>query len=255
MSENREHPEDSRSQAPQDRQEDCVEASGGVNASRRRFTRAALTSAPVLYALAHRPALGAGACHSPSGYHSVNTSGPDQSYTCDGGTPEYWRVHPGEWPSPYEPGTCADDSDQLTAAQQTDDGVSNLDDSSGGQLLGGASVNGMADGGCMEYMDDGTPFFSVFEFQPHFAVDDPESLTLMQVLWLEGSEDPNGLGRHLAASLLNVARGWAPPLNESLLQKMWSDGATGNGFVHTGGEDGWGPQEIVEYLQSTMYRD
>lgn len=68
----------------------------GVDLSRRKFGKVGLVSAPVIMALASKPVLG-NQC-SLSGMLSTTFSGPDESKTCGGLTPGFWKCHPDYWP-------------------------------------------------------------------------------------------------------------------------------------------------------------
>lgn len=164
---------------------------GPAAPDRRRLLKGALGTAPLVLSLKARPVLGSGGC-TVSGLLSGNLSGPAPS--CEGCTPGYWKTHRGSWPAPYEPGTCGSGKGK-------------------GMGMGmGAGCN--APGG----WSGGTRFADVFGMAglAHFALSadtvdaiggDVSMLTLMQVLWLGGDEDPYRLGAHAVAALLNAAHG------------------------------------------------
>ncbi len=155
----------------------------GPEPGRRRLLKGALGTAPLVLSLKARPALGAAQC-TISGLLSGNLSGPQA--TCEGCTPGYWKNHPDSWPAPYDPGTCTPSA-----------GVSCNDpgDWSGGSRFG--DVFGTA----------GLSHFSLSPATLAAIGGNIHNLTLMQVLWLTGSEDPFRLGAHAVAALLNAAHG------------------------------------------------
>lgn len=76
--------------------------------------------------------------------------------------------------------------------------------------------------------------------------------TLKQVLNTTGNANYAALGRHLAASYLNLKiAGWIPPtvFTQSDLVEMWN-GRTGS-YEPTAGVT-WGAGQIVNYLKTTM---
>lgn len=76
--------------------------------------------------------------------------------------------------------------------------------------------------------------------------------TLKQVLNTIGNANSAALGRHLAASYLNLKiAGWIPPtvFTQSDLVEMWN-GRTGS-YEPTAGVT-WGAGQIVDYLKTTM---
>jgi hypothetical protein len=101
-----------------------------------------------------------------SGMASGNLSTPGGTI-CAGCTPGYWLNHPMNWPSDYKPGTCLE-------CQSTGSGNK-----------------------CNAWDDDGTPF--------PFPSTTYAGKTMMQVLAMEGNEDPFQLGSHAIAALLNAA--------------------------------------------------
>ena len=84
-----------------------LDASKSIKKGRRHFLIGAAKTAPVILTVAGRPALGA-QCF-PSGFASGNLSKPDEPMSCGGLSPGYWKNHitSGDWPYPYQPGTCA----------------------------------------------------------------------------------------------------------------------------------------------------
>jgi hypothetical protein len=91
-----------------------------------------------------------------------------------------------------------------------------------------------------------------------------QSLTLMQVLWLNNKSyspkiiDPDNLGAHIVASLLNAQSGKTPStiLSASAVIGIWNEwmshgGPSGGYFEPTAGVQ-WGSAQIVNYLTSLM---
>ncbi len=137
--------------------------------SRRKFSKAGLLAAPVIYTLASKPAFG-NHC-SISGHLSGNLSRPND-HECGGCTPGYWGQHPLVWPSPYEPGSC---TDRMTGQH--------------------CKFN--------SYNNDGTMFHDSFlGFDGSLYAGE----SMMRVIQMAGNEDSYQLGAHAVAALLNSVR-------------------------------------------------
>ncbi|TDY03795.1 hypothetical protein EDC23_0165 [Thiohalophilus thiocyanatoxydans] len=139
--------------------------------SRRRLIRGA-AAAPIIFTLASRPAWG-GVC-TISVMASDNLSHPGRTDNCNGNTPGYWKQHPEMWPAPYEPGSSEGDDKQKV---------------------------GISASGSQQYAGDGTKFQHVFGMAHPTGHDK----TMMQVMQLNGNEDPYELGAHAVAAVLNAA--------------------------------------------------
>ena len=78
--------------------------------------------------------------------------------------------------------------------------------------------------------------------------------TCLSVLQMPAAA-PNNVSRYMVASVLNVAKGWVPVLNMSVLQTIWLEymntgGLAGGYYTPTAGVK-WYHDDIVAYLQST----
>lgn len=138
-----------------------------IDGSRRRIATAGL-AAVVLMTVANRPVMGAPAQGCTLSAWMSAGSGP--AVVCSGRTWEFWKANATAWPTPYKAGTCKNP------------GV----------------------GACTQYNPDGTLFLSVFNRKPPNARFTKDT-TLMQVLLLDISKDPNRLGAEAVAALLNAA--------------------------------------------------
>lgn len=200
--------------------------------SRRRFTQASLGMAPVVLTLAHRPAMAASVCETPSGFESANLSGRPREDLCHGGTPGYWRGAAGQgghtWPDgfrPYDP-NYMDSAPSPSEFQELETWA--------------------------YHRTGGTRVIDVFDCQGvalHIG-----DLTLMQVLLLAGNDDPDQAAGHLVAGLLNAASGWTDALNVATVKMIWSDHFCGAGFQPYGASTPWSGAQLVQYLQTTMTR-
>jgi len=218
--------------------QDVANHTKSVDESRRRFTKSGLAVSGVLLTLASRPSLGGGggggggfACKSPSGFISGNLSQHGTPQTCSGRTPGYWGTHggggpqPNAWPSPYLPGTCAS----------------------------GTSCNNSS------YWSGGTKFSSVFScthngliYKDIPGTNPKKQYSMMQVIWLTGSGDPNQLGAHIVAALLNAASGKTlGVLTEAQVINIFNEWDQKGYFEPTAGVK-WYGADIVDYLKSTM---
>lgn len=211
------------------------ETDAGVAAqteSRRRLLKgAALT--PVLLSLASRPVLGQ-EC-TISGMMSGNTSDHDHGTNCNGLSPGAWKTADkgaGDWGrTPCDPGTP---KDTQTLASR-----------------GGRD----RDKSKCPFNSDGTPFFAYPDAfrgrDPHYA-----GKTLMEVLWMQGHEDPHRFGAHIAAALLNAYSmpdyGMTPTDVQELYENVERNGGpNGSGYVSDTGKM-LSVQQVVYFIQQTF---
>lgn len=138
----------------------------GADQSRRRFTRASLIATPVIMTLASRPALGYYNC-TISGLLSGNISSPRDIGPCDGQSPGFWQG--GNF------FTSSNNNNKKSALTTTK------------VYLGGWPTPATPD----------TLFHNIFAGSK-FA-----GLTLIQVMGLTGTQDPDQLGFHTVAAYLN----------------------------------------------------
>ena len=203
-----------------------------VDQSRRKLAGAALGVSAIL-TLASRPVL-AGQCVTPSAACSGNLSQHGTPTTCSGKSPGYWKQHPNQWPLPYLPGSC---SDQCNKANKW----------AGGTLfhpIFGLVTNGI-----------GNSFLADFDSNP---ISGPTSLSMMQVMKMNdgsnpwGLPDPDNLGMHIVAALLNAKKGLTPILSESDVINMWNEWAT-KGYFEPTANVHWSSAQIVQYIQGTFH--
>lgn len=200
----------------------------GIDQSRRKLAGAALGVSAVL-TLASRPVLaGTGQCMTPSAACSGNLSQHGTPPTCLGRTPGYWKnvtQHP--WPTGYNAGSCSSECNKSWKW-------------SGGTLF--------------------HPLFSGNQFKADLDnnISTPKtSLSLMQVMMLAdgsnpwGLTDPDNLGAHIVAALLNAAMGWTPVLTTTAVINMWNEWAS-TGYFEPTANVKWNSAQIVAYLKTTM---
>lgn len=73
----------------------------------------------------------------------------------------------------------------------------------------------------------------------------------MQVLWLQGNEDPYQLGAHMVAALLNAAS--IPDYGMSVRQVISIYGQLARrGYFQPSAGDPMSPQEVVLFIQNTF---
>jgi hypothetical protein len=201
-----------------------------INQSRRKLTGAAL-GASAIFTLASRPVL-AGQCMSPSAAVSGNLSQHGTPITCSGRTPGYWKTHyqPGSWPSPYLPGSCGAGTACSTDAKFW----------SGGTLF--------------HPLFSGTQFMANLDGNPSTP---NTSLSMMQVMMLRNGEwgltDPDNLGAHIVAALLNasVVPSLTPVLSAADVINMWNEWVS-KGYFEPTANVKWNSAQIVDYLKTTM---
>lgn len=195
-----------------------------VDESRRHFTKSGLAVSGVLLTLASRSALGGGlVCKSPSGFLSGNVSQHGTPVTCTGGSPGYWGSHTDKWPSPYLTGSCSDPQRKQDYNNWSNSGASS-----------GTMFKDLALG------------FDCYGYGSRY-----KDYSMLQVILLGGSGDPDQLGAHIVAALLNAQMGWTPVLTESQVRGMFNEYASKGYFEPTAGVK-WYPADIVTYLKSTM---
>jgi hypothetical protein len=203
-----------------------------VDQSRRKLAGAALGVSAIL-TLASRPVL-AGQCVTPSAACSGNLSQHGTPTTCSGKSPGYWKQHPEQWPTPYTPGGC---SNQCNKCEK---------------WSGGTSFHPIfkliSNGKCNSFNAD-------FDSNPISA---PTSLSMMQVMMMNdgsnpwGLSDPDNLGMHIVAALLNAKKGLTPILSESDVINMWNEWAT-KGYFEPTASVHWSSAQIVQYIQGTFH--
>jgi hypothetical protein len=187
-----------------------------VDESRRHFTKSGLAVSGVLLTLASRPVLGAVQCQSPSGFISGNVSATGTPQECSGLSPGYWKNHPEAWPSPYKAGTCS---------------------AGCGQASNWTNV-------------DATMFVAAFNCSNHGLIYAP--YTMFEVISSGGgSVDPQELGAHIIAALLNARKLLTPVLTEPQVINMFNEWNLNGYFEPTAGVK-WYGEDIVEYIISTF---
>ncbi|BCO30259.1 hypothetical protein TspCOW1_03620 [Thiohalobacter sp. COW1] len=195
----------------------------GSGTRRRILKGAALT--PVLLSLSSRPVLGA-EC-TISGFMSGNVSDHGHDDCACGFTPGAWKTPDrgdGNWNhTPFDPGTCA-------------------------------NSKGKGKGQCNSYNSDGTPFFSPGTFSgsdPHYA-----GKTLMQVLWLQGNQDPHQFGAHIVAALLNSyaipGYGMSPADVQAIYANVDANGGAAAGYYMGNNGKILTVEQVVAFIQSTL---
>ncbi len=200
-----------------------------VRASRRRFVRGGLASAPVLLSVVSRPVSATG-CSAASSFASVNMSRGPTTYTCGGLTPGYWKqpCKFWDWPTTYIP------SATLVTCTGTD-----------------ANYNPPAN-------TTATLFDTVFGANGGYP-----GKTLVDVLSLPGNDyGRDALARHIVAALLNATKGITPSQVLSVLtvKNIWSSFVTLGYYAPTSGVMWYANTSdptsttggIIEWLKSTM---
>lgn len=202
--------------------------------TRRRLTSVGL-GVSAIFTLAGRPVLAA-QCTSPSAAASGNLSQHGAPLTCTGRTPGYWKQpqHANAWVAPYTQGTC----------------------SGGGSGNGSNGSNGS--NGCSaspQNWTGGTLFHDVFAGS-NFKVNN-QSLSMNQVMVMNNNSypdvtDPDNLGSHIVAALLNAASGKTNGVLSVMgVIGMWNEWVAKGYFEPSAGAK-WNSAQIVAYLQTTM---
>ena len=192
---------------------------------RRRLIQGGIAATPVVAVLKSRQVLastsGSLQCRSVSAYVSGSShlSHHPEEEPCYGRTPGYWKTHPEEWLSPYEPGTCKD-ADVST---------------------------------CKDWNDDGTKLTDVWPLALFPYKDSPQP-TMMQVFWWAGGQDRYQQGSHLVAAVLNNVSG---KVSEAILPRariiaMGNAVLANQPYVDLALGISWNGEQVVAYLQQTM---
>ncbi|MHB1293181.1 MAG: hypothetical protein ACYCY5_13495 [Sulfuricella sp.] len=196
-----------------------------VDESRRRFGKSGLAASGVILTLASQPVLGQWACLSPSGFQSGNVSTHGQPTLCDGRTPGYWQT--ADWQrAGLDRGTC-------TPTPNNGNGNGNVCNKST-EWSGGAQFS---------------TYFNVTGNATRYA-----DKSLMSILWMNGTgtEDPEQLGAHIVAALLNAHMEWTKDvLTVQAVKDMFNEWAATGSYAPTAGVT-WNRTQIVAYLQTTM---
>jgi hypothetical protein len=100
---------------------------------------------------------------------------------------------------------------------------------------------------------DGWPCSKALKFGAVFTCspDSPYDACSLEDILEPKQWDNNGIGRHLAASYLNIQSGKINFLTERHLQRMW-DSLRGQGLYQAAPGKQWDATEVVDYLKGTM---
>ena len=206
-----------------------------VDPIRRRLTGAALAGSGVLLTLASRPVLANGVCLSPSGFQSGNLSRPNQgNLPCSGRTPGYWgqknSINQSSWAAAScEPGKCTSNSGNCDLTAWHD------------------SNGHIATKFCDTFPCSGQ--LAIYQYVP--GTFPAEKMSLMQVMHLNGSQDPYQLGAHLVAAYLNAKSGKNLMPSVSVVLAIASSLASSGTYSPASGVT-WNSEQAVRYLKTTM---
>ncbi|OIR07163.1 hypothetical protein GALL_107520 [mine drainage metagenome] len=182
---------------------------------RRRLLKAGAAAAPAVITLFSRPALGwtsTNQCKTPSGFLSGNLSQHGKDQYCSGVTPGYWK---------QDQHFC----DWPAPYYPT-------------------TVTGIGIGG-----HHATKFHPLFAGS--FFVVNGHSETLLEVLQNSAGGGTYALGCHIAATLLNSAKGWTSVLSVTQVINIWAE-FDSKGYFEPSAGIKWYADDIVTYLKSTM---
>lgn len=209
-------------------------AEPGVDQTRRRLAGAAVGSG-VLLTLTSRPVLANGVCLAPSGFQSGNLSRPNQGYTpCAGRTPGYWKeknsIKQGAWAAAAcEPGECNNSNHCNNYTDWHD-----------------------ADGHVATKFCDIFPctgYLANYQYVPGSSP--AKIMSLMQVMHLNGSQDPYQFGAHLVAAYLNAKSGKNLMPSVAIVLDIASSIAASGTYSPAPGVT-WTREQVVTYLKTTM---
>ena len=182
-------------------------------AARRRFSRAGAAASGVLLTLYSQPGMAQIVCATPSGAASAMASvrNPDTE-TCSGRSPGIWLQ-------------------ALTPR--------------------GNSGNSGKSGNTPGHVD--WPVSPDKLFGEWFTTSLPIGKAKLKDVLANGDPafDPENLGMHLVAAMLNVLSGRSPFQNENMLIDMWNRLRDDHVYHPSAGID-WSAYDVVQYLRSTM---
>ena len=188
----------------------------GVSEKRRHLIKGIGAATPLMMTIASRPVMGA-QC-TPSAWVSGNLS--DHGHTrmsCGGRSPGYWKTRAGRWAvTGFVPGTCHHRA------------MSHV---------------------CKAYKSDGTAFHQAAGGV--FAGRVFGNKTMMQVLWLNGDEDPYQLGAHMVAALLNAVSIPDYGMDRNDVMDMYRQLVTSGVYQPSVGEP-MTAQDCVRFIQNTF---
>lgn len=203
-----------------------LKSNAPANPTRRKLTNAGL-GVSAIFTLASRPVLAA-QCVTASAAASGNLSQHGTAAPCVGRKPDYWKqaIHAKEWILPYSQGKC--------------------------------SGSGKGSIGCMaspEKWTGGTLFHDICGGS-NFKINN-KSLSMNQVMIMNnngyvGLADPDNLGCHIVAAILNSAsKKTEGVLSVMAVIGMWNEWVSKGHFEPSAGAK-WSSAQIVAYLQTTM---
>ena len=224
-----------------------LDANHDVDKSKRSFAKAGVL-APVIMTLTSRSALGTPIC-APSGFVSATTttvSGTNQIVgSCGGFSPGAYQTPyngDGNWVNPYSPGGADSaiypEGEGKRAA--SNDSKNKKDD----------DINDEKDNRYENRATSiGTLMSAGFSYPDGYLA----KRTMYDVLWMSGNDDPDQLGGHLVAALLNAAAGLYAPahgLTVADIKDMYKQlSITGNYSPASGVT--WTAQQVVAFLEQT----
>lgn len=237
---NHDQQQDPRSEAPQD----ALNAHGRT---RRRLSKAALGTAPVLMTLHSAPLKAAGANCMPSGWVSGNTSRHDEPQECGGRTPGYWS------------GSANNNSTNLNSAafqnhptwrQAVEEGIAFASD---------YGFPGMTND-YRQHAESVGPGNSGKPGKPGKSDNSAEEIPLTMlgavaastsVLGLTGLPHEHQIIRFGAAALLNARYTPGYPLSEQMVRDIVTDTLVDGHYIANSG-DRLEPEQVKAFLENTM---
>jgi len=220
------------------------DANHDVDKSKRSFAKAGVL-APVIMTLTSRSALGAQVC-TPSGFVSATTttvSGTNQMLgSCGGFSPGAYQTPyngDGNWVNPYSPGGVSyaihpeGFGNRSTPIASKEHKESYKDFESFGNKV----------------TPIGTLMSEGFSYPNGYLA----KRTMYDVLWMSGNDDPDQLGGHLVAALLNAAAGLYTPahgLTVADIKDMYKQLSITGHYSPASGVT-WTTQQVVAFLEQT----
>jgi hypothetical protein len=207
--------------------------SGGVHASRRRFTRAGLSASVVLGSLASKPVLGAPYHCTVSGQVSGNLSRAGDAANCViGKPPSHWLDPLTTWPTPFVRGTRPNSGCQFSG-----NAIRGTDFNRTAGLIDAYYIT--ASGGlCNVVISAGDPV---------------NPATMLQVLASTNTAEQFVLGRVVVTSLLNAtADPVGYPVTAHTIVEMFNSTFDGGTYKATSTKY-WSRGRVIEYLQGLYY--
>lgn len=213
-----------------------------VSGLRRRLVRGGLSAAPLLVTLTSRPVL-AQTCFSPSETMSGTLSHKaDDLPMCVGRSPGVWKN--------VADAEMAQKGGKKAQAKHDSDGNEEWAYDDDVVAQSGAFISWP-----LPPTDPFHDYFIAGSYARYYKNKQGRSvpLSLLEVMHLQGRDDPAKIGFHFVGALLNIRVGLVDPraMTEQRLRQLWAEYAMKGYYVPYAGAPRWYGEDIVAYITQT----